>query len=294
MRNFIVSDLHGNGQVYDSIMNFLDNVNCTSKEKVTLHILGDLIDRGDDSARMLLDIYDRITNNYGIKINYLGGNHELMMYQASLLMYNNMWYRDCDWFYGNGGEKTAFQLQENVSIEEELKMIDFVSNLKIYHKFHETINGKKIVLVHAACPDKVYYDCKIKIADNNRLVYNSTWTRKYDFWTNQMNYLGNDKYFTIIGHTPVGNKFGYEYYEEDNCLNIDGGCSCYILGSKSFDHVPLVEIDENRLIILTFNNNNEITYGNYFDGKNNHIMHNDVLEEYRKYLNKKAKVKKRK
>ena len=78
MRKFIVSDLHGNGDVYDSIMSYLENLD----EEIELYINGDLIDRGLDSYRMLLDVKERIENPSKIKIKYLGGNHELMMFSA--------------------------------------------------------------------------------------------------------------------------------------------------------------------------------------------------------------------
>ena len=80
MRKFIVSDLHGNGDIYDSIMAYLENISMS--EEVELYINGDLIDRGLDSYRMLEDVVNRINNNDSIKIHYLGGNHELMMYNA--------------------------------------------------------------------------------------------------------------------------------------------------------------------------------------------------------------------
>ena len=54
MRKFIVSDLHGNGEVYDSIMAYLENISLS--EEVELYINGDLIDRGLDSYRMLEDV----------------------------------------------------------------------------------------------------------------------------------------------------------------------------------------------------------------------------------------------
>ena len=80
MKKYIVSDIHGNGDIYNSIMGYLDNASLV--EDVTLYINGDLFDRGPDSLEVLLDTKRRIENNEGFKINYLGGNHELMMYQT--------------------------------------------------------------------------------------------------------------------------------------------------------------------------------------------------------------------
>ena len=57
MRKFIVSDLHGNGEVYDSIMAYLENISLI--EDVELYINGDLIDRGLDSFRMFEDIIEK-------------------------------------------------------------------------------------------------------------------------------------------------------------------------------------------------------------------------------------------
>ena len=58
MRKFIVSDLHGNGNMYNSIIKYLENVN--KDDEIMLYINGDLIDRGLDSADMLLDVRKRI------------------------------------------------------------------------------------------------------------------------------------------------------------------------------------------------------------------------------------------
>ena len=73
MKTFIVSDLHGNGEVYDSIMSYLENV--SNEEEVELYINGDLIDHGFDSFRMLYDVIERVKGKGNIKIHYLGGNH---------------------------------------------------------------------------------------------------------------------------------------------------------------------------------------------------------------------------
>ena len=293
MRKFIVSDLHGDGNVYDSIISYLENIYNETNEDITLYINGDLIDRGYDVARMLLDVRDRIISDKGIKIEYLGGNHELLMYQALRKGITNTWPKHSDWF-DNGGFMTAYSLEDtlynydNEQFNKQLKeLFDFISNLKIYHKFKETIDNKKIVLVHSKCPYKVEDECPLRIKDNNLKVHNLVWTRKDDFFRNN---IGHPDYFTIIGHTPLKDKYGYHYYKDENYLNIDGGCAGYVLG-YDYDHVPLVEINDNYLTILTFNNNNEIIYGNYF--KDYKSIPIEDLEQYRKYLNKNIKIKKR-
>ncbi len=44
MRKFIISDIHGFGNVYYSMMNYVDNI--SKEEDVELYINGDLFDRG--------------------------------------------------------------------------------------------------------------------------------------------------------------------------------------------------------------------------------------------------------
>ena len=113
MRKFIVSDLHGNGEVYDSMMAYLENI--ALLDDVELYINGDLIDRGLDSYRMLCDVRDRILGKGNIRIHYLGGNHELMMYQALRARKDGKWISPwCDWMMNGGhiieGELDSFSI----------------------------------------------------------------------------------------------------------------------------------------------------------------------------------------
>ena len=48
---------------------------------------------------------------------------------------------------------------------------------------------------------------------------------------------------------------------------IDGGCKNYLAGDAEYDHVPLVEVLDNKINIVVFNHNNEIKNGYYFDGE---------------------------
>ena len=285
-RKFIVSDLHGNGNIYDSIFGYLKNI----EEDFILYINGDLIDRGPDSARMLLDIKKRIQDNENIV--YLGGNHELMMYQV---FKNRKKHKsNCNTWYNNGGYITEDKLWElsDYNVNKVLEASDFVSELNIYQLFEEKIDNKPIVLVHAACPCDIKTDCNLKIKDDNDLVYTYVWTRGTDYFINFKNIIGNKKYFTIVGHTPVNDINGYKYYKKDNYLNIDGGCAAYVYGYLDYNHSPLVEVCDGYLKILTFNNNNEIINGNYFIDSRSVPFSDEELENEKKYLNKNIKLKK--
>ena len=219
MRKFIISDLHGNGDIYDSIMAYLENISMS--EKVELYINGDLIDRGLDSYRMLEDVIDRINNNDSIKIYYLGGNHELMMYNALKkkkigipLTFLN------DWIY-NGGGIIENKIDSIDNSKEKIKeYIDFLGNLKIYNLFDESINNNPILLVHAQAPKNILEKCNMKIGDNTRDVYKAVWTRDRDEY-HIPHKLGKKGFLTIIGHTSVLDDDGFDYNKKETlCVNI--------------------------------------------------------------------------
>lgn len=287
MKKFIVSDLHGNGNVYLSIMNYLENV--YKDENLILYINGDLIDRGIHSAQMLLDVQKRIINKESFDIKYLGGNHELMMYRSLNGAIPD--FIEASLWFSNGGGITNDAIQDLLDKKQKLELLKFISELDIYHKFDEKLNDKNIVLVHAKCPSTVKDTCDLKIK-NNYEIYDYVWTREDELSLNET--LGNKDYFTIIGHTSVIDPKGYKYLSDYNCLNIDGGCSAYALGYKQIDHVPLVEIDDknNRLIILTFNSKNEIICGNYFENNESIKMNFIELNNKRKLLDKDVNIKK--
>jgi len=277
MLKFIVSNLYGDGNIYDSIMAYLENVRKFFHEDVELYINGNFIDRGEDSARMLIDVYRRINGESNIKLHYLAGKHELMMYKAFLERHSNgTWSSKSIWFAGHGGSQTISQLDKIISLDEEEKLGEFISNLHIYHKFDEKLDGKNIVLVHEKGLEKN--------ASNNLSDYVAG------------NNLDNpdENNFIIEGYRPVRKKDGYEYESNYNALNIDGGCKNYVCGDNSYDHVPLVELDtvNNRLMILTFNHNNEITFGSYFSEGRSIPMNNVELNMYRHFLDKNVKIKK--
>ena len=263
MRTFIVSDLHGDGFMYDMIMKYLDHIG--TREDVTLYINGDLIDRGYGSYRMLIDVMERANGRKGnINVEYLAGNHELMLYQAHLNRKKDGSFPKLSDWYLNGG-KTLGIVIEQLEQNEQSQIITFISNLKIYNKFPEKIQNRNILLVHAAAPKIVKDKCDLTIQDNNREVFRTLWTRKDDRKIFPPK-IGDKNYFTIIGHTPIRDDCGFYFDKKENYLNIDGGCSGYVLKKQGYDHVPLVEVLDDSLKITVFKHDGTIYHTYEFDG----------------------------
>ena len=283
MRKFIISDIHGFGNVYYSMMSYLDNL--SQEEDIELYINGDLIDRGYESAEILLDIKRRIDD--GEKIIYLSGNHEQMMYDVFQRRRKEIYVPPYDrWFY-NGGVITDESLNEKLKDKDKiLEVVDFIGNLKLYHKFPEVMDYKNIVLVHAACPINVKDECDLKLKEYNDFMDYYLWTRVDDYDHHFRCRIGHDSYFSIVGHTPNNNKYGVEYNIAQDYLNIDGGSAKYVEGDFEYDHVPLVEVCDNYLKILTFNHQNEIIYGNYLIDAKIKPFTSEELELARSYLDK--------
>lgn len=285
MKKYIISDIHGDEKAYHTIMKYLEAER--KQEEVGLYINGDLIDRGLSSAEILLDVYERQKKSL-IPIEYLAGNHELMMMETFDERKKGMYSSAHKIWFRNGGTVTDNGLTERLKTKDEiLEVVDYISNLRIYHKFPETLNGKNIVLVHAACPVKVEDQKRVRLKDNTDSIYFSLWASENNPEIPFRINIGNKDYFTIIGHTPNDDPNGYEYHREGDYLNIDGGCSYYVCGNKEVDHIPLVEVKDNHLRIITFNHQGEIIRGNYFDGKRNYPFPEEELEK------EKIKVKER-
>jgi hypothetical protein len=292
MRKFIISDIHGNGKLYYSCMSYMNNI--SKYDDVTLYINGDLIDRGNESAEILLDLIKRIkSNDNPFKIEYLGGNHELMMYQVFEKRRKGLYVSFFNDWYLNGGRLTDVGLEEILKEKNKiLEVVDFIGGLKLYHKFDEQINGKNIVLVHACSPTDIKDECDLLISEKNRPIYYVVWTRKKDPLIPFKCRIGNKKYFSIVGHSVNEEKFGYYYDEDENYLNIDGGSAYYVCGHLEYNHFPLVEIKDGYLKILTFNSNNEILFGNNFINYQSIPISKDELDYDRSLLDKNVLVKK--
>lgn len=177
---YVISDIHGD---YDLFIKMLDEINFSDKD--TLYILGDVIDRGRDSIKLLLYIMDKPN------IILLRGNHEEMMldfFNRNELpqnmtevynMYNyELWFR-------NGGMETIRELIRMKQSKNILnKLIEFLKGSLVV--YIENIGTKTFYLVHADLEfdknnknPKTYQDRDFMIwnrklpSDNDKLLDNT-------------------------------------------------------------------------------------------------------------------------
>lgn len=212
---YVCSDIHGNYEAYMKVINKLS-------ENDTLYIIGDVIDRGSDGIKILLDIMQRKN------VKFILGNHEWML----LLSVLSNWSGDFvdNWTCSNnGGAKTMKAL---LSLDDDTanNLVDFLLNSHLVEKIH--IDGRVYNLIHG------YFDKRIELYGGRtfRSVLNNI--DKGNIWYGSLNYnvlwksplkedpiehYRTDEYY-IHGHVPVI-KFdnSVEPLVHRNITFIDGG-----------------------------------------------------------------------
>ena len=182
---YVMSDLHG---CYDVYVKMLKKISF-SKEDV-LYILGDVVDRGPNGMKILLDIAKRKN------VILFRGNHDL---QAAILLSNLYRLEDgsCSkelievyrgWLSDGGKNTLAEYLQLS---EGEQKVVLNVLRKSLISK-EIKVNGKKFLLAHTV--PEVDFICD------------------YDKWTEEDYTIGEPDYdevyfddmYIITGHTPTG------------------------------------------------------------------------------------------
>jgi len=210
---YVMSDLHG---CYDKYKQMLEKIKLNKDD--LLYILGDVVDRGDDGIKILLDMMHRSN------VVPLLGNHEYMAYSVlkkfnveitdsnynkhldseAIEMYEN-------WMF-NGGITTSQQFAK-CSKEQRDSIIEYLSEFELFEELN--VNGKEFILVHGGLanfsPEKDLYDYDIHELIWGRCDY----AREYF----------PDKYL-VTGHTPTGNidkEYKGKIYMANNHIAIDCG-----------------------------------------------------------------------
>lgn len=216
---YAVSDIHG---CYDKYQGLLKKIRFGSND--TLYVLGDVIDRGPDGFKILLDMVQRPN------VANLMGNHEAMAINAlprilSAVEENGEVILTGDdaeavelWFH-NGGE---LSLADYLWLNEEQAQttLDYMCNMPLYKEVEA--GGQQFVLVHGGLEG---FSPSRPLADYtpNEIL----WCRPEE---NTVYYP--DRY-VVFGHTPVqllGTSTPAKIYRKDNLIDID--CRCVFQGGR--------------------------------------------------------------
>lgn len=203
---YVLSDIHGNKENFDSI---LERINLHKDD--SLYILGDVIDRYPYGIQLLQQIMEMPN------VHMLLGNHEWMMMKALGICYQGMkdmidtdgTYQSYEsekelfsHWYENDGEVT-YEAWKKLSGEEQEKLGSFLSALPL--NYDVSVGGKAFKLVHAA-PVELYRQFPASIYEN---------AVEFAVWDREMFHYRFDIGATIVfGHTATC------YMQEQNPLEI--------------------------------------------------------------------------
>ena len=188
---YVMPDLHGQYEMY---CRMLEKIEFTADD--TLYLLGDLCDRGPDSAKLYLDVMSR-KNVFSIK-----GNHELMAEQGLNFLLREVrakeydpnqlaYYTELNQWLKNGAATTLKSLFDCTQYERR-QILRFIEDLPYYRTV--TVGDRQFVLVHAALPD-FRADKPLNEYDTYKMV----WDRD-DF---DLKLWDDPNKKLLIGHTPL-------------------------------------------------------------------------------------------
>lgn len=215
---YVLSDIHGNKENFDSI---LEKINLQMKD--SLYILGDVIDRYPYGIQLLQQIMEMPN------AHMLLGNHEWMMMKAlgiSCQGLENLVGADgiCqsqestekmlfNW-YANDGEVTH-EAWKKLSEGEQEKIGRFLSGLPL--NYDVSAGGKDFKLVHAA-PVELYRQFPASPYEN---------AVEFAVWDREMIHYSLDAGYTVVfGHTAtcyMQEQNPLEIWDAGNMIGIDCG-----------------------------------------------------------------------
>lgn len=186
---YCISDLHGDYIRYTTILKMID-----FSDDDTLYILGDILDRGNEGMKILLDMMLR-PNVYPIL-----GNHEYMAMQTLKWLSDDITEESLanlsddkieginEWL--NVGGMTTIDEFRKLSEDKKEMVLEYLEEFSLYEEV--TVEGKNFVLVHAGI-DNFSPEKDMEEYELYELIFNKPDYSKVYF---------KDKYL-VTGHTPT-------------------------------------------------------------------------------------------
>lgn len=182
---YVLSDLHG---CYEAYRRMLEKIHFGPDD--SLYVLGDIVDRGPDGMKLLLDLMGRPN------VTVLRGNHDhtawLMLRHVGMRVdssFAEQMGEMCRLWMSDGGDVT-WQGYKKLKREEKARVLHFLQSLPVYDEI--TLGNRRYFLAHTG-PDPQ----KIQQLEDCTLM---------DFLLGEIDYnqpYFPDRYF-VSGHTPTG------------------------------------------------------------------------------------------
>lgn len=243
MKYYAIGDVHGE---YETLLRLVEKL----PEKTELFFVGDLIDRGADSKKVV----DFVRN--GNHKCVLGNHEDMMIEEAKRMKKERDDYTISDLWAYNGGLPTLLSygiidVKDGgiIYTKNESNMNAFIDDAEWMDTLPLAIYvpvkyGAFNVFVSHACIGRRYDEAiKAKKIDKD---YGAI--KNYAIWNREQ--MGSDcilGIFNIFGHTPQENvkKTFLDLYEGGNYLNIDTGCT---YDREGFDKLTAVNIETMKIV----------------------------------------------
>lgn len=208
---YVMSDLHGCYEKYNKMLSLVD-----LKENDTLYILGDIVDRGPDGIKILLDLI------YRKNVVALRGNHD---HKAGIMLNRLMKPKDSiarkqfekqfrSWI-SDGGQPT-YESFLRLEEEEQVIILNYIMAMPFYRK--ADVAGCQYLLAHTV-PEKEKMPVMPELC---------SWCSGRDYILGEPDY--DEVYFddvTIVtGHTPtalIDKNFAGKIWKGNSHIAVDCG-----------------------------------------------------------------------
>ncbi len=217
---YIISDIHGLWDRYEKLLDRLD-----LKDDDTLYVLGDVIDRGPDGIRILLDMMER-----GNIVMFLG-NHEHMM-----LMHLEG--RDTrSWLLPNNGGRVTLRTFEALDPSVRNRIVSYLYDSWLVK--HLVIAGKRYSLSHVGVfrngRDLRTREVDLKASQDmawGQYYYNPAMIGAYPEELCPMTFISGHIITRRYRDIYFDDDTIYEKTFENGCRYIDIDCGCALGGGR--------------------------------------------------------------
>lgn len=209
-----MGDIHG---CYKQYKELLQKINFSDED--TLYVLGDVIDRGPESFKVLEDMSVRFN------VIPLIGNHEYMalsvlkklMLEITEENYDTVlddnFFKEYQYWMGDGGQTTLEQFKK-LSRDDQEFFIEYLEEFELYEEVF--CNGKRYILVHADLA-----------GEDKQRELDSYGVEDMIFTRADYDAIYDNSYYLVTGHTPtfkIDPECDGKIYCKNHHIAIDCGC----------------------------------------------------------------------